>query len=223
MMDCDCGAATKFKCSGCGVMPYCSVECQRKDWRNHKSECLKIKNLPVRSCKVVRIATVFECRDEQLKQLSEDYLVARNLCPAIVNCGGEMFVSVRPNKMGITDDCIMTVKKKYLKRLPSVVDWVKQYLFLGPADRYAVTVVDESLWWYRAAIMCSELGMKALSPEMVLVVCQIVKQGFNGDFDDAFCAMEAAIDSWNNAADLKEAAKLRVRTFIRRYWAGKEL
>ncbi len=29
------------KCSGCYEISYCSVECQKKDWPNHKPECKK--------------------------------------------------------------------------------------------------------------------------------------------------------------------------------------
>lgn len=32
-------------CSGCKVVKYCSKQCQKKDWINHKSKCRKtIKN-----------------------------------------------------------------------------------------------------------------------------------------------------------------------------------
>lgn len=27
------------KCTGCGAMHYCSVDCQKKDWKRHKEEC----------------------------------------------------------------------------------------------------------------------------------------------------------------------------------------
>jgi hypothetical protein len=29
------------RCSACKVAKYCSVECQRKDWKTHKNECFK--------------------------------------------------------------------------------------------------------------------------------------------------------------------------------------
>lgn len=33
------------RCSNCkGTAYYCSVECQRKDWKNHKSQCVQAKN-----------------------------------------------------------------------------------------------------------------------------------------------------------------------------------
>lgn len=37
-----CGAtpqAPKLKCSGCYSVYYCNIECQRKDWSQHKTEC----------------------------------------------------------------------------------------------------------------------------------------------------------------------------------------
>ncbi|KAJ7643535.1 hypothetical protein FB45DRAFT_895360 [Roridomyces roridus] len=34
---------TKLRiCSGCGSAPYCSVECQKKDWKNHKADCKRV-------------------------------------------------------------------------------------------------------------------------------------------------------------------------------------
>lgn len=36
---CLCGKESKKRCSKCGIKGYCSVECQKKDWVNHKNEC----------------------------------------------------------------------------------------------------------------------------------------------------------------------------------------
>ncbi len=38
-----CNEYTKLTCSGCYRLHYCSKECQRKDWNNHKDDCLKMK------------------------------------------------------------------------------------------------------------------------------------------------------------------------------------
>ena len=38
---CKCGKYGKYTCSKCKHMNYCSSECQRKDWNNHKNDCLK--------------------------------------------------------------------------------------------------------------------------------------------------------------------------------------
>jgi hypothetical protein len=38
--ECYCAAVAEFRCSKCGVVWYCSEECQRKDWKtNHKKMC----------------------------------------------------------------------------------------------------------------------------------------------------------------------------------------
>jgi hypothetical protein len=38
--DCGCEDKPLHKCSGCGIVKYCSKECQQSDWRKqHKNEC----------------------------------------------------------------------------------------------------------------------------------------------------------------------------------------
>lgn len=39
-----CGNESATKCGGCRVKRYCSAECQRKDWKEHKKECKKISH-----------------------------------------------------------------------------------------------------------------------------------------------------------------------------------
>lgn len=37
---CDvCGEAAKLRCGECKGVRYCSKECQKKDWKNHKQRC----------------------------------------------------------------------------------------------------------------------------------------------------------------------------------------
>lgn len=36
---CHCGEIAKFWCSKCRIQKYCSVKCQKKDWKNHKELC----------------------------------------------------------------------------------------------------------------------------------------------------------------------------------------
>jgi len=38
-----CGSKSKTKCSACLQVFYCSKECQKKDWPNHKSRCASFK------------------------------------------------------------------------------------------------------------------------------------------------------------------------------------
>ena len=38
---CKCGKHGKYICSKCKYIHYCSSECQRTDWNNHKNNCLK--------------------------------------------------------------------------------------------------------------------------------------------------------------------------------------
>ena len=33
------------QCSGCHLIKYCSTECQRKNWPNHKKTCARIKKM----------------------------------------------------------------------------------------------------------------------------------------------------------------------------------
>jgi hypothetical protein len=42
LFDCsgpECENKTKTRCVGCGITHYCSKDCQRKDWKNHKTIC----------------------------------------------------------------------------------------------------------------------------------------------------------------------------------------
>ena len=42
-----CGKAASKCCGSCGVIRYCSVECQKEDWKKHhkKEECVNMKKL----------------------------------------------------------------------------------------------------------------------------------------------------------------------------------
>ena len=42
-----CGKAASKCCGSCGVIRYCSVECQKEDWKKHhkKDECVNMKKL----------------------------------------------------------------------------------------------------------------------------------------------------------------------------------
>eukprot|EP00747_Dinoflagellata_sp_TGD_P003511 gnl/TRDRNA2_/TRDRNA2_108793_c2_seq1.p1 gnl/TRDRNA2_/TRDRNA2_108793_c2~~gnl/TRDRNA2_/TRDRNA2_108793_c2_seq1.p1 ORF type:complete len:398 (-),score=75.48 gnl/TRDRNA2_/TRDRNA2_108793_c2_seq1:46-1065(-) len=41
----DTGAAPKLKCSGCGEVRYCDVDCQRQHWKLHKRDCIQRKTM----------------------------------------------------------------------------------------------------------------------------------------------------------------------------------
>jgi len=38
-MSCICGVESKFICGNCKVKKYCSVNCQKEDWKEHKKIC----------------------------------------------------------------------------------------------------------------------------------------------------------------------------------------
>ncbi len=39
------GVVQQFNsCSGCGFKRYCSIECQKNHWKDHKKQCSKIKD-----------------------------------------------------------------------------------------------------------------------------------------------------------------------------------
>jgi hypothetical protein len=37
-----CKNTGKSFCGGCGVVPYCSKECQTASWKDHKKDCVKL-------------------------------------------------------------------------------------------------------------------------------------------------------------------------------------
>ena len=43
-----CDKLAKCLCSGCKHVFYCSRECQKKHWSNHKEECKMLAKLPYR-------------------------------------------------------------------------------------------------------------------------------------------------------------------------------
>ncbi len=36
-----------FRCTRCNFIHYCSVECQRADWGQHRAECRRLQNVAV--------------------------------------------------------------------------------------------------------------------------------------------------------------------------------
>lgn len=44
------------KCGGCGGAYYCSVECQRKDWPDHKISCKELKRVIGNRCRFISIS-----------------------------------------------------------------------------------------------------------------------------------------------------------------------
>ena len=41
-----CGSLGTKSCGACGVVSYCSVECQKGDWKVHKHSCINMNKLP---------------------------------------------------------------------------------------------------------------------------------------------------------------------------------
>ena len=41
---CVCGQPSQFECSSCEQRGYCSLECQRRDWSQHKPVCKQQQN-----------------------------------------------------------------------------------------------------------------------------------------------------------------------------------
>ena len=51
-----CNGSTLKRCSGCGVVYYCSKECQQKDCNNHKNECKLLARTAEDKEKMIQIA-----------------------------------------------------------------------------------------------------------------------------------------------------------------------
>lgn len=39
-----CAKAGQFQCSSCKLVRYCSVSCQKEDWKRHKGMCKRVIN-----------------------------------------------------------------------------------------------------------------------------------------------------------------------------------
>ncbi|CAE7310654.1 unnamed protein product [Symbiodinium sp. CCMP2592] len=55
------------QCSRCGVVAYCSAECQRKDWKTHKLVCKKVESPESRIADLLRAGCLFTAGEELAK------------------------------------------------------------------------------------------------------------------------------------------------------------
>lgn len=70
----------KFRCNGCKFIHYCSVNCQKNDWNEHKEECKMIQkispNKPTETVRMLaRILQKKDSKDDKYKQFCQ--LVSR--------------------------------------------------------------------------------------------------------------------------------------------------
>ena len=56
----NCGKAASKCCGSCGLVRYCSIKCQKEDWKKHhkKEECVSMKKLASVSLTEVEIGDV---------------------------------------------------------------------------------------------------------------------------------------------------------------------
>ncbi|KZV73600.1 hypothetical protein PENSPDRAFT_648751 [Peniophora sp. CONT] len=59
-----CGKQSTMRCSGCGFAYYCSVECQKNNWKTHKNHCLYTQEH-------LKMATDAEMRDDFVRRKTE--------------------------------------------------------------------------------------------------------------------------------------------------------
>lgn len=84
-------ASRLFQCSRCGVVHYCGVECQKKDFVRHKKECRDIQ----------RIKDKLEQEAEPLKHFSQWGEEPSNLFETSV---GDFWVRFRSERLCFWDD-----------------------------------------------------------------------------------------------------------------------
>jgi hypothetical protein len=225
-----CGYDAKYVCSGCSVMRYCSIGCQRDDWNKHKTECPLIKDMPVRYCKFIRTACIEDVDEADLGLFLRDNIVHKHLCPVVVKWSENLTKTiVFPNTINIIGGELVYVKKKYLKRIPHFDEWMEQYLFLNPEDRELAKEIGGRKWWCKAALECKRLEHKRLKVELKLLIIALCAADIGDDiigsdhaeilriYHDILQKTSALIDhmSWHDLFGSKEDAKKNVRRFLR--------
>ena len=72
-----CGKAASKCCGSCGVIRYCSVECQKEDWKKHhkKEECVNMKemsDMTLTEKEISNVANKILSMCDRLKIIGED-------------------------------------------------------------------------------------------------------------------------------------------------------
>ena len=72
-----CGKAASKCCGSCGLVRYCSVECQKDDWKKHhkKEECVNMKILrtvPLTEKEIFNVTDKISSMCRRLKTIGED-------------------------------------------------------------------------------------------------------------------------------------------------------
>ena len=75
-----CGKAASKCCGSCGVIRYCSVECQKEDWKKHhkKEECVNMKKLSdvtLTENELSSVANKLSCMCGRLKTIREGWRI----------------------------------------------------------------------------------------------------------------------------------------------------
>ena len=82
-------AGTKY-CGACGLACYCTVECQKEDWRVHKAMCVDVNKLPEKLIdidkvlntirKVMALGTIFETEGNINHKFSNSRFLVSSSC-----------------------------------------------------------------------------------------------------------------------------------------------
>lgn len=130
---CHCFTERKH-CAGCGVTVYCSVECQRADWKTgerekrHKTRCRKIK---IMRCIAMGDTGDEEVREEKLYDSAFNEMLQDPMDPATRETRKTMFMIIREHWIECRDRENCAQCSKYttvMRNARSLLDWIHEKL-----------------------------------------------------------------------------------------------
>ena len=71
----NCGKTAINRCTGCKVANYCSIECQKKNWKEHKDECARLKKANKDAKRIFQISNL----DGEAKEILEKANIPKDM------------------------------------------------------------------------------------------------------------------------------------------------
>ena len=139
-----CGKAASKCCGSCGFVPYCSVECQKEDWKKHhkKNECVSMKKLasvPLTEQEIHEVAIKISRISERLEGTGES--------KRSINMNKECLDFVRDRLSRLEDDSLIRIGVRLITICMVLINLGQVYFYMArssESDHHCISYTSEA-------------------------------------------------------------------------------